>query len=289
MQLAKSNSDCFEIVAPTKWSLPVVLSSPHSGSAMPRQLLDMTKLPATALHRSEDSFVHELFAPCVDCGVPLLHALTSRAFVDLNREPYELDSRMFSEPLPAYMNVSSPRVIAGLGTIPRIAGDGEVIYHQKLNLSDALARIENYYRPYHQALSALLDHVYREAGFVCLLDCHSMPESALTDKSVDIVLGDRYGTSCTFDIMQSWRDGLKAAGLNVKLNHPYPGGFITETHGRPRAGRNALQIEINRALFVKSGGHKKTREFKEIQTVIKSVFESFASVLPDFSLSAAAE
>jgi N-formylglutamate amidohydrolase len=282
-----------EIIAPGQWTLPAVLSSPHSGSTLPPDLRNCSRLSDTALRRSEDRHVDELFSPCVDLGAPLLRALVSRAYVDLNREPFEFDPRMFIEPLPHHMNTTSPRVLAGLGTIPRVVGEGENIYNRKLSLADAIQRIETFYRPYHRTLSALLGHVHRETGFVCLVDCHSMPASAVAPashtKSVDIVLGDRYGAACRTDLVEAWRNGFSAAGLNVKLNHPYPGGFITETHGQPRRGRNALQIELNRSLFISEDGTIKDIGFNELKRVIKSAFEVFAALLPVASVSAAAE
>ncbi len=297
MGYSHADNDHFEIIAPAQWSLPVVLNSPHSGSQLPPDLLQLTRLSVDALRRSEDKYVDELFEPCVDFGAPLLRAKVSRAYVDLNREPYELDPRMFIEPLPHHMNAASPRVVSGLGTIPRIVGDGEHIYHGKLPLESALQRIENIYRPYHRTLAALLNHVYAETGFVCLIDCHSMPPSAVlgghavknVKGQVDVVLGDRYGAACSRELVEQWREGFAAAGLQVKLNHPYPGGFITENHGRPRAGRHALQIELNRALYLQESNGQRAANFTALQSVIKTVFESFMASLPVSETRAAAE
>jgi N-formylglutamate amidohydrolase len=286
----KSTDQHFEIIAPHEWSLPVVLNSPHSGSVIPEDLLAQTSLSGDALRRSEDCHVDELFEGCVSRGAPLLRSMVSRAYIDLNREPYELDPRMFTGPLPSHMNASSPRVLSGLGTLPRLVGDGDLIYRRKLELSDALTRINAYYFPYHRALTGLLDHVHAETGCVILIDCHSMPPSAVPGRqgqaTVDVVLGDRFGASCDAEIMQVWRSGLMAAGLSVRLNHPYPGGFITETHGNPRSGRHALQIELNRGLYLNLGSAVKNNEFNELKKTLEQVFQQFAEYADQLNVTA---
>jgi N-formylglutamate amidohydrolase len=281
-------SDYFDIVAPAQWTLPVVLNSPHSGSLLPPDLLRQSRLSPNVLRRSEDCYIDELFVSCVQYGAPLLRSRVSRAFIDLNREPHELDPRMFTTPLPGYMNGTSPRVLSGLGTIPRIVGEGDVIYHHKLELVEVMSRIDAIYRPYHRTLGTMLDQVHNETGFVCLIDCHSMPSSAVAGgrnnlRQVDIVLGDRFGASCDPELVQVWREAFTDAGLQIRLNHPYPGGFITETHGRPRMGRNALQIEINRSLYLSGNSTIKSNNFKELQCLLEAAFKVFAGALPAYS------
>ena len=168
----------FEILAPSTWMAPAVFNSPHSGKQYPADLLRMTRLSHAALRKSEDCYIDELFMSCVDHGAPLLRALVPRAYIDLNREAFEFDPRMFATELPGYMNTSSPRVAGGLGTIPRLVAEGEEIYRERLSLTDALARVETIYRPYHRTLNALLDEVLGNIGTVLLMDCHSMPSNA---------------------------------------------------------------------------------------------------------------
>jgi N-formylglutamate amidohydrolase len=280
-----SESAFFDVIAPAQWTVPAVLNSPHSGASVPVDLLHKSILSELELRRSEDRFVDELFANCVGFGAPLLRAKISRAYVDLNREPFELDPDMFEDRLPPHSNTVSPRVISGLGTIPKVVGDAMLIYGQKLKLADAVDRIDRVYRPYHRALSSLLNHVHDRIGFVCLIDCHSMPSTATQSgsygsRSVDVVLGDRHGGACSPVLLDIWRSGFEAAGLKVKLNHPYPGGFITETYGQPRLGRHALQIELNRALYLTGGELEKNSNFKSLQSIIQGVFEVFARTLP---------
>jgi N-formylglutamate amidohydrolase len=255
-RLTPTPETSFEILAPVQWTSPMVFNSPHSGPHLPQALLSRSSLSATQLRASEDSHVDQLFSGCVEAGAPLMRALVSRSYLDLNREPFELDARMFSERLPAYMNTSSPRVACGLGTIPRTVGDGVLIYNQPLTVAEALERVETCYRPYHRTLAALLDEAYAATGMALLVDCHSMPSSSVSayktrnETQTDIVLGDRFGSACDADLTAQVDRHFASAGLVVARNKPYSGGFFTESHGRPRYGRHALQIEINRALYM---------------------------------------
>jgi N-formylglutamate amidohydrolase len=246
----------FEVLRPPKQTIPVVLASPHSGRDYSSEFVASTRLDPRSLRRSEDSFVDEMFAGAPANGAPLLRALFPRAFVDANREPYELDPAMFSDTLPDYVNTDSRRVLSGLGTIARIVANGVPIYRRKLNFAEAEARIEGFYRPYHAALGQLIDHTVARFGGAILLDCHSMPsvssplDHSLTSGSVDIVLGDRHGQSCHPAIMAMATRALRDIGFNVRHNAPYAGGFTTGHYGAPHGGVHALQIEINRALYM---------------------------------------
>jgi N-formylglutamate amidohydrolase len=274
----------------------MVFNSPHSGSDLPAALRVKSSLQEAQLHASEDAFVDELFSDCVDAGAPLMRALFSRSFLDLNREPYEFDARMFQGKLPAFVNCSSPRVASGLGTIPRTVGDGILIYNQPLQLEDALQRVETYYRPYHRALGQLLDEAYNATGMVLLVDCHSMPSSAVSHfKGVagpipDVVLGDRFGSACAPDISDVIERELEKAGLVVLRNKPYSGGFFTENHGRPRHGRHAIQIEINRNLYMNETTRQKKSGFEALQKLLASTGMTLAEyIAPQQQQLAAAE
>ncbi len=273
----------FEIMAPAQWTVPAVFNSPHSGSLLPPSFLQQSRLSAEALRQSEDSFVDELFIGCQAAGSPMLRALVSRAYIDLNREPYELDPRMFMETLPGHMNPGSPRVASGLGTIPRLVAEGEDIYRGRIHLSDALQRIETIYQPYHRTLTALLNECFNATGFALLVDCHSMPSSAVKSthaRSADIVLGDRFGAACGTEISHTVEELLSRAGFKVVRNRPYAGGFITETHGTPRHNRHALQIEINRALYMDESKLLKKNEFVYIQKLLAKVIADILAYLP---------
>src|ERR1700675_3883758 len=189
----------FEILEPVEWRGPAVFNSPHSGSVYPHAFLTTTRLDIATLRRSEDSFVDELFSGVVPQGFPLMRAHFPRCYVDVNREPYELDPRMFDGRLPSFANTRSMRVAGGLGTVARVVGDSQEIYDQRIPVDDALRRIEGLYKPYHRALRRLMIRVHRDFGAAVLIDCHSMPSTAGPKDErppADIVIGDRYGTSC---------------------------------------------------------------------------------------------
>ncbi len=189
----------FEIVEPASWRAPIIFNSPHSGSVYPIDFLNASRIDLAALRRSEDSFMDELIADLSDRGFPTIRVNFPRSYVDVNREPYELDPRMFNGRLPSFANTRSMRVAGGLGTIPRVVGDGQEIYRERLNVDEALGRIEALYKPYHRALRRLINKAHQAFGTVILVDCHSMPSIGVSrdePRRPDIVIGDRYGTSC---------------------------------------------------------------------------------------------
>jgi N-formylglutamate amidohydrolase len=240
----------FEAIEPPRLVAPLVFNSPHSGSHYPRDFLAASRLDPQTLRRSEDAFVDELFLPCVALGAPLLRARFPRAFLDLNREPFELDPRMFDGPLPDSVNTRSLRVAAGLGTIPRVVGDAQPIYRDRVSVADALARIATLHHPYHQRLTGLVDRTRARFGVAILVDCHSMPSTLADAGALDIVLGDRFGASAAPWAVEALESALLARGYRVRRNKPYAGGYITEHYGLPAAGRHAVQIEVNRALYM---------------------------------------
>jgi N-formylglutamate amidohydrolase len=241
---------------PQAQTLPIVFASPHSGNRYPASFLAAARLDPLTLRRSEDGFVDELFGEAPRLGAPLLAAHFPRAFVDPNREPYELDPGMFAEPLPAKANTTSPRVAAGLGTIARVVSSGEEIYAGRLTLAEVEQRLERYYHPYHATLSQLVLHTRQRFGFCLLVDCHSMPSSGWPGErdsgpdAPDFVLGDCHATSCAGWITARVEQALRNLGYRVSRNAPYAGGFVTQHYGRPTEQIHALQIEINRALYM---------------------------------------
>lgn len=277
----------FEIVPPAAWTAPAVFNSPHSGRNFPEDFLRLSRLPAAGLRKSEDCYVDELFLSCIAHGAPMLRALLPRSYVDLNREPYELDPRMFAGELPGYANTTSPRVAGGLGTIPRIVAEGEDIYRGRIDFAEARQRIEQVYLPYHRTLSALTNAVLARAGEVLLVDCHSMPASATAHVApavqggIDIVLGDRFGSSCTEDITAVLEDRLKKHGLRVLRNKPYAGGFITQNYGAPHRGQHAVQVEINRSLYMNETTLEKTAYFQDVKNILSDVTATLLSYLED--------
>lgn len=248
-----SLNKAFEVFEPEHRDTPFVLNSPHSGRVYPASFLEQSRLNNLSVRKSEDFLVDALVAGGVTHGMPMLKANFPRAFLDVNREPYELDPKMFEGKLPDYANTRSIRVASGLGTIAKIVAEGEMIYSGKVPVEDALSRIEDIYRPYHATLRRLLAKTHVKFGFSVLIDCHSMPSNGGQASFVpkpDFVLGDRFGSSCNASITHGAKNLLQQMGYNVEINKPYAGGFITEHYGRPHNGLHALQIEINRGLYM---------------------------------------
>jgi N-formylglutamate amidohydrolase len=250
------NNGAYRIMAPERQRAPVVFASPHSGTDYPTSFVAESPLDFLALRRSEDSFVDSLFAAAPDHGMPLLRALFPRAFIDPNREPFELDPAMFEDLLPDYANTQSSRVAAGLGTIAKVVSSGQEIYSRKLRFADAAERINAHYRPYHRALRELLDETRRQYGCYLLIDCHSMPsvggpqDPDAGRRRADIVLGDCFASACFEPVIAHLEKAFAARGYNVVRNKPFAGGFSTRHYGAPSQGLHAIQIEINRALYM---------------------------------------
>jgi N-formylglutamate amidohydrolase len=246
----------YDILAPATRTWPLVLASPHSGAYYPPDFLAAARLDGRALRKSEDSFVDEIFRDAPALGAPLIRALFPRAYLDANREAFELDPDMFADALPSYVNTRSPRVAAGLGTIARVVANGEEIYRRKLRFAEALARVNRFYHPYHAALKRLVEGTRQQFGFCLLIDCHSMPSSTGNADSdpgrsrIDMVLGDCFGGSCAPLVTETAERRLRDLGYAVTRNTPYAGGFTTRHYGRPRMALHVLQIEINRALYM---------------------------------------
>ena len=274
----------FEVLAPAEQTLPFIFSSPHSGRVYPKAFLQATRLDGTAIRRSEDSFVDEIVGAAPSLGAPLLKAHFPRAFVDPNREAYELDQAMFDSPLPQYVNTRSPRVLAGLGTIARVVRDGAEIYRHKLSFQEALTRIDTYYKPYHATLRGLLESTHKTFGHAVLIDCHSMPSvGGPLDQDIgasrpDIILGDRFGTSCARRLTDTIERVLTLQGFAVVRNNPYAGGYTTEHYGRPMVGLHTLQIEINRALYMDEERIERTAGLRRVTTAFTTMIRAISEV-----------
>lgn len=260
----------YDVISPADQTAAVVVASPHSGRTYTPDFLAACRLDLKLLRKSEDSYVDELLGAAPHVGAPLLRARFPRAYVDPNREPFELDPAMFDDDLPAYANTCSPRVTAGLGTIARIVANGEEIYRRKLGVAEALARIDRLYRPYHEALEDLVAATRARFGACLLIDGHSMPsvggpmDRDAGRRRLDFVLGDCHGSSCAPDIVDLAQDFLETLGYHVTRNVPYAGGFTTRHYGRPDAGVHALQIEINRSLYMDEDSFERASGFGEL-------------------------
>ncbi len=265
--------------------LPLVVASPHSGSDYPADFVAGSRLDPLTLRRSEDAFVDEIFGAAPALGVPLLAARFPRAYLDVNREAYELDAAMFTDALPDYVNVRSPRVRMGLGTIARVVASGEEIYGGKLCFAEAEERVETLYRPYHAALARLIAETEDSFGCCLLVDCHSMPSGASGGAgraAPDIVLGDCHGAACAPEIVEAARRHLSRRGFAVALNAPYAGGFTTGHYGQPRQRRHALQIEINRAIYMDERSYRRRPGFAQLGDEMAELIARLGKVAQDY-------
>lgn len=243
----------FTVISPKNLRSSVVFASPHSGADYPVSFLKASILDAQKIRSSEDAFVDRLFSAAPAFGAPLLKAIKPRAYLDLNRSPEELDPALIEGVARKGQN---PRVASGLGVIPRVVAGGRAIYRGKIPLAEARMRIDCYWRPYHRALKALLDQAHNRFGEAILMDCHSMPHEALETMPVrggllpDVVLGDRFGAAASAEVMDRVEAAFVKVGLRVARNAPFAGAYITQTYGRPSRNQHAVQVEIDRSLYM---------------------------------------
>jgi N-formylglutamate amidohydrolase len=256
---------------------PLVFASPHSGRLYPPDMMAAARLDAQDLRGSEDAFVDDLIADAPALGVCVIRARLARAYIDLNRDAWELDPTMFEDALPDFVQTRTARVAAGLGAIARVAGEGRPIYARKLTFAEAKVRIETAHRPYHDTLDRLLAQARNAHGLAILVDWHSMPAAAARGHRArgggpcDIVLGDRFGAACGPKLTALMEKTLEGLGYRVARNTPYAGGYTTEHYGRPNRRTHAIQVEINRALYMNETTREPTEGLARLKADIESV------------------
>jgi N-formylglutamate amidohydrolase len=260
-----------------------VFSSPHSGAAYPEDFMVRTQLEPLQLRSSEDAFVDELFGRAPDAGAPLLAARVPRACVDLNRAPDDLDPALIAGAVRRYLN---PRIAAGLGVIPRVVGEGRAIIDGKLPLAEAERRLADFWHPYHAKLRQLLDEARAAFGTAILFDCHSMPHDALGSAPLvwgrrpDVILGDRFGVACDRWLIDAADEVFTAEGFVVARNAPFAGGYITQTYGRPRQAVHALQIEVDRGLYMDETRIERLPGFASVAARLSAAVARLAAIGP---------
>ncbi|GGH40538.1 N-formylglutamate deformylase [Cribrihabitans marinus] len=274
-------------IAPYYLSLPaarascVVFASPHSGSDYPPEFLRRSVLDRHAIRSSEDAFVDLLFEPATGFGAPFLKAAAPRAYLDLNRAADELDPALIGG---LRRHGHNPRVASGLGVIPRVVANGREIYRGKLAMAEAQARIDTIWRPYHARLQSLLDEARADFGQALLIDCHSMPREALESLSrsgarrPDIVLGDRFGASASAEIMEEVEAAFAGAGFRVVRNTPFAGAYVTQAYGRPSRNQHAVQVEIDRSLYMDESRIRPSSDFDGFRAALRTVVARIAVI-----------
>jgi N-formylglutamate amidohydrolase len=288
-----ADSSClppFRRLGPAPAALPVVLSVPHAGRAYSPALLRASRLPLVRIETLEDRLVDGLIALAVEAGATALVADAPRAEIDLNRDEREIDPGMVApRPHPAGL-IDTPRLRGGLGLIPaRMSGTGP-IWRERIPSAEVRRRIETIHRPYHAALAEALDEARQRFGVAVLLDCHSMPPRGSEDCEGQVVLGDRHGTSAAAEFVSAAERAVQEAGYGVTRNTPYAGGHITTHHGRPSEGVHALQLELDRGLYLgpdlRSPGPGFERAARMILAVTRALAAVAAAALPPAAIAA---
>ncbi|HEV8036364.1 N-formylglutamate amidohydrolase [Yoonia sp.] len=271
----------YTLTRPQVRTTSVVFASPHSGRDYPDAFLRRSVLNASEIRSSEDAFVDQLFAAVPDHGAPLLTATAPRAFLDLNRGVDELDQALIEG---VRRNAHNPRIASGLGVIPRVVANGRQIYRGKLTLAEAHLRIAQYWRPYHDQLQTLLDESNNAYGEAILIDCHSMPHEALENVGPpgsarpDVVLGDRFGSTAAASVVEQIEAAFTSAGLRVARNMPFAGAFITQHYGRPSRQQHAIQVEVDRALYMNERTLELNADFTAFQALLSGVVAEIAEI-----------
>jgi N-formylglutamate amidohydrolase len=261
---------------------PLIFASPHSGRVYPAEMMQASALDAAEIRRSEDAYVDSLIAGGAAHGATVLTNRYARAYVDVNREPYELDPGMFEDELPAFAVARSARVAAGLGAIARVVADGQEIYTRKLTFAEAQGRIEAVHTPYHAALTHLIQQAKAQFDRAVVIDWHSMPSAAARGGGgggPDFVLGDRFGQACAAPVLELVERTLQGFGYKVVRNNPYAGGFTTEHYGRPASGVHALQVEIDRSLYLDEGALQANAGYERLKLDLDRLFAVLAATV----------
>lgn len=271
----------FDLTRPAARTSCVVFASPHSGRDYPKSLLARTGLDARLIRSSEDAFVDQLFAAAPEHGAPLLAARVPRAWVDLNRAADELDPALVEG---VVRRAHNPRVASGLGVIPRVVAGGRAIYSAKIGLDEARERLDTGWIPYHAALQSLLAESLEQFGESILIDCHSMPHEAIELAGTrgrprpHVVLGDRYGAAAAPRVMARIEAAFTAAGLRVARNTPFAGAYVTQTYGRPSRRQHAVQIEIDRSLYMDEARIEPHSGFEAFRARLAGVIAEIAAI-----------
>ncbi|MEQ8900274.1 MAG: N-formylglutamate amidohydrolase [Roseovarius sp.] len=271
----------YHLTHPERRTTSVVFASPHSGRDYPWTFLRRTTLNEHSVRSSEDAFVDQLFDCAPRAGAPFIRAGAPRAYVDLNRSADELDPALIEG---VSRQGHNPRVASGLGVIPRVVANGQAIYSGKLSMVEARHRIETYWRPYHTALQGQLDQAHLMFGEAILVDCHSMPHEAMDAvarrgvRRPEIVLGDRFGATADGAVVDRIEEVFTRAGLVVTRNSPFAGAYITQAYGRPSRGRHAVQIEIDRSLYMNERLIRPNGNFEAFRRLMRDVVREIADI-----------
>ena len=275
------NAAPYHLALPQERLSCVVFASPHGCGVYPERFVAQSQLDTLTIRSSEDAFVDDLFACVPEFGAPLLRAGAPRAYIDLNRSTDELDPALIEG---ARRHGHNPRVASGLGVIPRVVANGRAIYRGRLPMAEAQKRIDRYWQPYHGALQHLLDESHARHGEAILIDCHSMPHEAMEGvartarRRPEIVLGDRFGAAAAGDVVDRIEAAFASAGLTVTRNAPFAGAYVTQAYGRPSRHQHAIQVEIDRALYMDEARIEPNAQFDAFRDLLRGVVAEIAAI-----------
>jgi N-formylglutamate deformylase len=264
----------YEVLHPDRNRSCVVFASPHSGRDYAWSFLRKTVLDEHAIRSSEDAFVDQLFESAPQYGASFLRAMAPRAYVDLNRSCEELDPALIEG---VRRQGHNPRVASGLGVVPRVVANGRAIYSGKISRNEADHRIQNFWRPYHQKLQELLDLAHQRHGQAVLIDCHSMPHEAVDGVArsgmvrPNVVLGDRFGAAASGDVVDRVEAAFVNVGFKVARN-------TTQAYGRPARGQHAVQVEIDRSLYMNEALIRPNGDYEAVQAALRQVVAEVALI-----------
>ena len=257
---------------PAQLTTPLLLSSPHSGHFYPREFTELSQYDTEMLQNFEDPFVDEIYSFTQKTGISYINANYARAYVDLNRAPDSFDNLLFKDNINLNPCLNTKN---GYGVIPRLIATDMPIYKEKLPIAEAHNRINSVYMPYHDAISDELARIKTKFGKAILIDCHSMPQKALGKDDIDIIIGDCFGASISPLLSDSLLAKFSSQGLKVRKNHIYSGGYITKTYGKPKDNIHAIQIEINRKLYMLPDKYAKSPGFDRVCQLVSNIITSF--------------
>jgi N-formylglutamate amidohydrolase len=266
---------------PVAPEVPLVFDSPHSGTEYPTDFRH--SCPLEILRTAEDTHIEDLYGAAPDHGASLLGAFFPRSYIDVNRDLGDVDQTLLDAPWPGRVNPGE-KTRLGMGLVRRLAKPELPVYSRKLSVAEMQERITRYYEPYHTALQTVCDRLHHKFGTVWLVNCHSMPARGNKMSSDgpsavrgDFVLGDRDGTTCAPELTDFVARLLTGQGYKVKINDPYKGVEIVRRHGRPAEKRHALQIEVNRALYMNEKTLARNDHYATLKADLSRLIEGLAS------------
>ena len=280
---------CFNMDMP---NIPVLLSVPHAGRDYPPELLVNLRVPPAELLRLEDRYADRLIQPAISSGYPAIVAHRARAYIDLNRAETDIDTGMVAGSDTAKAPVLSAKARGGLGLFPRRLQMCGELWRSPIARGDAEQRIADVHRPYHQSVAAILSAMRARFGVAILLDVHSMPPipiRAHEDVQPQIVIGDRFGRSAASIYTELVVSRAQMQGIKAALNTPYSGDYILQRHGDPGRGIHALQLEVDRSLYLDSDLREPTAGLKTMASFVHSVVSDLADQASGASFAEAAE